>query len=512
MTRWHIAGLILLAIAIASPVLWTALSPNPPPAASAPAVVRETFDPSKALDLTVRSKAQGENDAPSAQWLERELRHVLNRAKMRIVAADAHEANPFTLRVDLSEDSRNARLVLLSPDGFIEREETLELDDETRLGTISALAARLPRFLGRAEDWTPLIGTNVPSAYDVYLDDTLELFGPRAYGLTRPSPSRQLTHTIERLERLVRTQPRFARAWAALAGSYLGLGGQDARSLIELAESSAQRALTLDEELAQAHAILGLVHSRRGEWIAAREQLDRALSLDASEAAALEGLGCLLVDAGQYTAARPVLGRAIALQPQNNGARECLAYIEVSTASATATTTDEVVSPAAARVRAVGAILNGDPASAHALLSASLDRRSFRNWAAPMLEGAASRRRIPDALRAITLAANEDQIDPWTEILCGLALEQDEFVFNRMLRLQRRGEAIPFRILWLSQAASLRKHPRFEDLVSASTLPTFWQEYGPPDICASDPSVFGCQLSSRKKPHPGSRATSRLGS
>ncbi|HEX7116395.1 MAG TPA: hypothetical protein VF193_14820 [Steroidobacter sp.] len=509
MTRWHIAGLLLLAIAIASPVLWTALTPNPPPAASEPAVARETFNPSKALDLTVRSKAQGENGEPSAQWLEWELRHLLTRAKMHIVAADAHGANPFTLRIDLSEDARSARLVLLSPDGFIEREETLALDAESRLDTIGALAARLPGFLGRAEDWTPFVGTNVPTAYDAYLDNTLELFGPRAYGLTRPRPSRQLTHTIERLERLVRTQPRFARAWAALAASYLGLGGQDARSLTELAESSAQRALTLDEELAQAHAILGLVHSRRGEWIAAREQLDRALSLDASEAAALEGLGCLLVDAGQYTAAKPVLDRALALQPQNNGARECLAYIEVSTASATAAT-DEIVSPAAAQVRAVGAILNGDPASAHALLSASLDRHSFRNWAAPMLEGAASRRRIPNALRAITLAANEEQIDPWTEILCGVALKQDEFVFNRMLRLQRRGEAVPFRVLWLSQAASLRKHPRFEDVVSASTLPTFWQEYGPPDICASDPSVFGCQLSSRKKNRPGSRATSRL--
>mgnify|MGYP006221321807 CR=1 FL=1 len=42
---------------------------------------------------------------------------------------------------------------------------------------------------------------------------------------------------------------KFARAWGALAAGYLSLGGEDERSLTQLAESSAEHALTLDDDI-----------------------------------------------------------------------------------------------------------------------------------------------------------------------------------------------------------------------------------------------------------------------
>ena len=92
----------------------------------------------------------------------------------------------------------------------------------------------------------------------------------------------------------------------------------------------------------------------------------------------------------------------------------------------------------------------------------------------------------------MTRAANDDQIDSSTEILCGAALRQPEFVFNRITRLQRQGASAPLRILWLPQTLFLREHARFDNVISAAGLPAFWQEHGAPDICTAEPKTYGC--------------------
>ena len=92
----------------------------------------------------------------------------------------------------------------------------------------------------------------------------------------------------------------------------------------------------------------------------------------------------------------------------------------------------------------------------------------------------------------ITRTADEETIDTETELLLGTALRRPDFVFNRMLRLAKQNEAIPLRLLWLPQTDFLRKQRRFKEVVSAASLTTYWQDHGPPDICANEPKVNGC--------------------
>ena len=112
---------------------------------------------------------------------------------------------------------------------------------------------------------------------------------------------------------------------------------------------------------------------------------------------------------------------------------------------------------------------------------------------------------MPEALQAITRAASDGQIDADTEILCGAALRQAEFVFNRVSRLQRQRDHAPLRILWLSESAFLRRHARFGEIVGTAGLPAFWQEHGTPDVCASEPAIYGCKLRGQQLPKPGER-------
>lgn len=468
-------------------------TPEPPPAPPPPEPAREVFHASKPLRLAVVT-TETSVEPHEVTWLERELRHLLLHGQMRLISNPARDP-AFVLRITMSADGKQAKLQLIAPDDVIERERELELGTD-QLATMQKLAAALPRFLdvpAIARDWTAFIGTDDARAYELYLRTADGLFGASAQGVTRPVSGRAASRAVARLESLTRAQPKFARAWAALAMAYLSLGGKDIPSLTELAKSSAERALVLDDELAEAHAALGIVDLRRNEWIAAHERLERALEIDSRFAAAAEGMACLYADAGLFERSLSHARFAVSLQPRNTGALECLTYAEIGSGVAP-DAEDFVPIASVARVRALAAFLQGDSRAAERLLRRTMPRAEFEIWAGPTLQAASNRKMIPEALKAITRAANDGYIDAATEILCGAALKQPEFVFNRIARLAREESHAPLRVLWLPNADFLRNHPRFEDAISAAGLTSFWHGNGPPDICAREANVYGCNL------------------
>ena len=469
--------------------------PPPPEAPTQPA--REAFHAAKPLKAVVSSVAP-EAEAEQSDWLQSEVSYLLRRGQMRIVDESQASAPVFVLTIQIDSPNKQAVLKLVAPDQLTERERKLELSTTTRLEIVTALARTLPTFLDAShasEDWSTFIGTDDARVYENYLRGANELLGSNAQGITRASASRPRARIVERLEVLARNEPKFARAWAALAIGYLSLGGDDLRSLTDLAQSAAQRALALDDDLAAAHAALGMVDLRHNDWIAAHEKFEWALALDPNHPVALEGLTCLNADAGHHGKALMRGIRAIAQQPRNAGALECLTFARLGSQSARRPSEEETLPGSAARVRALSGFLKGDRQVAERSLRSALSAREFEVWGAPLAKAAGNQRLVPDALKAITRAANDGYIDAATEILCGAALRQPEFVFNRISRLQREGMHAPLRILWLPDADFLRSHSRFEETISAAGLAGFWHGSGPPDICDEEPNVYGCNLS-----------------
>lgn len=515
MNRWRIAGLILVAV-LATWLLLRSCTPEEETATIAPVPVREAFHASKPLRLQV---ANADNDSA---WLERELRYLLTRGQMRVAPIGPQmDAQPgaqkaFMLRVELpgapqaAAKHTAAKLVLLAPDGFIARETDVDLGNQdaalSQLAIVQAFARKLPGFLGAAHpstDWTPFIGTDDSVAYDSFLRSSNELLGAAGRGFTQPSAADN-SPTVERLESLTRKHRRFVRARSLLSIGYLSLGGEDEGSLTQIAETTAERALALDPAMADAQSALGLVRLRRGEWVAAVEHFNAALALDANEIPALEGFACLLMDVGHAVAALPIAQRAVALQAGSIGANECLAFAQLATGAATTKTPNEPDGNAerqpleVAQAQALGALLSDDPAAAQQALRNIPNTSKAAVWTGPLLQAAANRRKTAAALQAITRAASDKVIDPVTEVVSGAALRQSDFVFNRMLRLHKQNEPVPLRILWLPQTHFLRKHPRFEEIVSAEGLLPFWQDYGLPDVCAAEPRTYGCKLGKKK--------------
>jgi tetratricopeptide (TPR) repeat protein len=489
--RLRIAGVVLAALLAAFFVV-RGCTPEPPQHSSG-APTRPAFDASKALHVEVIATRASDGKAADVEWLEPELRRLLSAAGLAIGARGVEGDEDYLLRVAVAPDARHVSFALVAPDQVLERELAVEVSDPARLTLVLTTATELAKFLPTraVADWKVVVGAADVRAYDVYTQALTDVLGPNARGFTRPPHAPARARSLERLERLARTEPRFARARALLAVSYLSLGGADQASLTQLAASAAERALALDPTLADAQAALGLAALRRAEWVAAYERLSNALELDANNAAALEGLACLLADAGLYEAAGPLAARALALLPRSVGANECRAYVSGVERGGHAT-------EATAEIAALRLALAGKSAEAQQLLRSALRPAQFDLWAQPLTRALSSRRHVPDALRAITRAASEDQIDASTEIVSGAALRQADFVLNRLARLQRQGEYAPLRILWLSQASFLRQHPRFDDVIAASGLTTFWQTHGAPDVCKSEPRTYGCTIKAKE--------------
>jgi len=489
MNKWRVAGLVIVA-ALATWLGLRSCMPEKPAAVAESKPAREEFHASKPLRVVVRRAAASIGEVATTadidEWLERELRYLLIRGRMRVAAVGVADARPFTLQIELpANNEAAAKMTLLAPDGTAGSQSDVTLDTKDRLTLVLSLAKQLPGFLGAAHtsaDWGTYVGMADAAVYDSFIHSSSELLGPHGHGFTQPAAVDR-SRTVQRLEAMSRKPPESARVLSLLSVAYLSLGGEDQVSLAHIAESKAERALALDPAQAEARSALGLIRLRRGEWGAATEYFDAALALDANAIPALEGSACLLVDVGQSRAALPIAQRAVALQPDNVGANTCLAYAQLATDSSPEATDHDPVP--AIRVKALAAVLSGKTVTA--------DERDSA-WMDPLLRATTDKRQRSEAVRAITLAASNGSIDAATEILSGAALRQSDFVFNRMLRLHKQNEPVPLRMLWLPQTAFLRTHRGFEDIISASGLQPYWQDHGPPDVCATEKEVYGCKL------------------
>ena len=92
-------------------------------------------------------------------------------------------------------------------------------------------------------------------------------------------------------QRAIAEDPAYARAYAGLADCYnqLGtvmIGGRPPSESRKMAIAAASRALEMDPELAEAHAVLGYSNLYEWNWDRARESLERAISLNPNYAPA----------------------------------------------------------------------------------------------------------------------------------------------------------------------------------------------------------------------------------
>jgi TolB-like protein/DNA-binding winged helix-turn-helix (wHTH) protein len=115
-----------------------------------------------------------------------------------------------------------------------------------------------------------------PEAYELYLKG-------RFYLAKRTWP--EITESAEYFQRSIEKDPGFALAYAGLADSYLADSIRAPQESEPRAKAAAARALELDDNLAEAHTVLGSVKTElEYDWPGAEQEFKRAIELNPNNA------------------------------------------------------------------------------------------------------------------------------------------------------------------------------------------------------------------------------------
>lgn len=148
-----------------------------------------------------------------------------------------------------------------------------------------------------------------PEVYESYLR------GRFGKANTRAEIEQSIAYYQQAIDRDATFAPAYlglAAAYERLGGAFVGVPPSEVRPKVT---SAVQKALELDPELAEAHALLAEVYQRRWQWIDAEAEYKRALNLNPNDSAAHLGYASWLMCQGRMDEALVWSRRARELDP-----------------------------------------------------------------------------------------------------------------------------------------------------------------------------------------------------
>jgi TolB-like protein/Tfp pilus assembly protein PilF len=142
-----------------------------------------------------------------------------------------------------------------------------------------------------------------------------------------------LKKAISFFEQALARDPKYALAYAGLADAYAilpGHAGGSANEAIAKARAAAEKALVIDNDLAEAHSALGWAFAADFDLQPARREFERAIELNPNYAIAHYTLGFnVLGPLGEFDSAIAEMERAVKLDPLSAAMAGSLAYCYV---------------------------------------------------------------------------------------------------------------------------------------------------------------------------------------
>lgn len=355
----------------------------------------------------------------------------------------------------------------------------------------------------------PVRPTASPQAYRIFLE---------ANALVGASDN-NLRAALALYDKALALDPTFARARAARAAARLVLVGHGSVGLADLneAERDARAALSIDADVATAHAALANVLRVRGKWLQAEAAYRTALAKSGNDPMILGGHHIMLGLTGRLSASLDEAETAYRLAPL------ALPTIMWRAMSYALTGRDEDALRDASLGRSLGAPAEtggGGPflrasaagrqgryaeAAAHLVLSLPAEARAAGGAAAitSTYEAAANPAKRPAALAALHHLASKVPFGEmeqrrgslllWLYTLAG-DLDQAYAAGNRALDETARSGSIGSNwfVMWFPSMLPFRQDPRFQAFVERLHLPEYWEVYGPPDGCTLEKGKIAC--------------------
>ncbi len=160
-----------------------------------------------------------------------------------------------------------------------------------------------------------------PEAYQAYLKG-------RYYWNRRTAEN--LKKAIEQFKAATDRDPNYALAYAGLADCYVVLNqyaGTPLTETIPQAKAYAERAISIDGQLAEPHTSLGVVNEQLWQWSEAEPEFKRAIELNPNYATAFHWYAAFLRNTGRTNEAVPLIMRAQEIDPLSSAINSEVAVI-----------------------------------------------------------------------------------------------------------------------------------------------------------------------------------------
>ncbi|MGH8126953.1 MAG: tetratricopeptide repeat protein [Gammaproteobacteria bacterium] len=186
------------------------------------------------------------------------------------------------------------------------------LQDAITKAVADALKAKLLATIGAVAQSNRPPGGNL-AAYNDYL---------RGHALGGNGSDQDLRKSIQYYDDAIRIDPGYAQAYAMKSGAWTALardiGGAQAQDAYAHAQTAADTALSLDQNLVTGHLARGfLLYTRDFDWSGAVAEFERALQLAPNDARAMALLGQALASLGQTRRAIELTREALLNDPLN---------------------------------------------------------------------------------------------------------------------------------------------------------------------------------------------------
>jgi TolB-like protein len=312
------------------------------------------------------------------------------------------------------------------------------------------------------------------------------------------------------LKASIALDPGFVRAHAELAvvlDLLFAIGDRGPETLLE-AQRSAETALSLDPNSADAHAAMGVQHARRGEWIRAEDSLRRAVDLDPAEPLTHNTYATwVLGPVGKHNQALAQSRMAYELAPAMTGAaislggfsglqgenEESARYTQI--AIDLGVREDQLPVPI---FRSELARHSGQYGAAAEFLLPGLPQELRAHGSEELVRlvyaALGDRGRVPQALvalRALRKHRELASLQNWPMIMFTVvwyawlgALDDAYQVAQEIARNFRRTgilNVLNLSPLWMPELLAFRRDERFQDFAGELGLMDYWRERGPPE-------------------------------
>jgi len=180
-----------------------------------------------------------------------------------------------------------------------------------------SIASEIARMLrleltGREQQLLAKRYTTDPRAYELYLKGRFQWNKRDAEGLYK---------AIDFFNEAIEIDPQYALAYAGLADCYNLLdiwAGLPTRETFPKAKAAAQKALSIDDQLAEAHTSLAYaIHTYEWDWAAAEREYRRAIDLNPNYATAHQWYAEFLTANGRFDEAQREGRKALELDPMS---------------------------------------------------------------------------------------------------------------------------------------------------------------------------------------------------